>query len=85
MSSDLSHYHDYATARGIDSETSQIIERCQTEQLNSDRACGYAGIRGLLSVAKRHQLQVKTVDLRNSGDTAGSRDRVVGYGSFIVY
>ena len=53
--------------------------------LDNERACGYAGIRGLLKVAKRHELQVKTVDLRNSGDTAGGKDRVVGYGSFIVF
>ncbi len=85
VSSDLSHYHDYSTARGIDSETSHLIERCQWERLGGDRACGYAGIRGLLKVAQQRGLQVRTIDLRNSGDTAGPRDRVVGYGSFVVY
>ncbi len=85
VSSDLSHFHDYATARGIDSETSHVIERCQARQLNADRACGYAAIGGLLKVAKRRELHVKTIALQNSGDTAGSKERVVGYGSFIVY
>jgi AmmeMemoRadiSam system protein B len=85
VSSDLSHYHLYSTARGIDSETSHLIERCQWEQLSGERACGYAGIRGLLQVAKHRGLRVKTVDLRNSGDTAGPTDQVVGYGSFVVY
>lgn len=85
VSSDLSHYHHYWTARSIDSETSQMIERCQSEQLNAARACGYCGIRGLLKVSKARGLKVKTVDLRNSGDTIGTKDRVVGYGSFVVY
>ncbi len=85
VSSDLSHYHDYATARAIDSETSHLIERCEWKQLTGERACGYAGVRGLLTVAKQHGLHVKTVDLRNSGDTAGPKDQVVGYGSFVVY
>ena len=85
VSSDLSHYYDYATARRIDSETAHLIERCQWQQISSQRACGYAGICGLLKVAQAHNLQVTTVDLRNSGDTAGPKNRVVGYGSFVVY
>jgi AmmeMemoRadiSam system protein B len=85
VSSDLSHYHDYTTARGLDSETAHLIERCDWGQVGGERACGHAGIRGLLKVAKQHGLRVKTVDLRNSGDTAGPRDRVVGYGSFVVF
>lgn len=85
VSSDLSHYHDYSTARAIDSQTSHLIERCQWEQLSGERACGYAGIRGLLKAAKQRSLRVQTVDLRNSGDTAGPKDQVVGYGSFVVY
>lgn len=85
VSSDLSHYHDYWEARRIDSETSHMIERCHGEQLSGERACGYCGIRGLLKVAKSRGLHVKTVDLRNSGDTAGSKEQVVGYGSFVAY
>jgi hypothetical protein len=85
VSSDLSHYHRYGTARRIDRETSQMVERCQWERLTGERACGYCGIRGLLKVAKERKLHVKMVDLRNSGDTAGPKDQVVGYGSFAVY
>ncbi len=84
-SSDLSHFHDYRAARSIDSETAHLIERCQWQQLSRERACGFGGIQGLLKVAKTMNLQVHTVDLRNSGDTAGSRDEVVGYGSFVIY
>jgi AmmeMemoRadiSam system protein B len=85
VSSDLSHYHSYATARAIDSETSHLIEHREWEQLSGERACGYCGIRGLLKIAERRGLQVKMVDLRNSGDTSGTKDQVVGYGSYVVY
>jgi hypothetical protein len=84
VSSDLSHYHPYAAARAIDGETSHLIEQCQWAQLSGERACGYCGIRGVLKLAKRRGLRVKTVDLRNSGDTAGSKDQVVGYGSYVL-
>ena len=83
VSSDLSHYHDYATAHALDAETVAAIERLDPEALRYDSACGRIPIRGLLQVAHRHGLQAHTVDLRNSGDTAGPRDRVVGYGAFI--
>ena len=84
VSSDLSHYHDYDTARRIDQETSRSIEEKQAERLRSDLACGYIPIQGLLLAARRRDLRVMKVDLRNSGDTAGSRDQVVGYGAYIV-
>ncbi len=84
ISSDLSHYHDWQTARTIDSETSRLIERRQWQRLDGERACGFRGIRGLLRFAGQHDLQVKAIDLRNSGDTQGGKDRVVGYGSFVV-
>ena len=84
VSSDLSHYHDYRTARAIDNETSILIERCNWQRIGGEQACGYAGIRGLLKLAQRRSLRVKTVDLRNSGDTHGMKQEVVGYGSYIV-
>jgi len=85
VSSDLSHYHDYWTARAIDSETSNLIENGQWQQLSGQRACGYGGIRGLLKVALKRRLRIKTVDLRNSGDTSGNKEQVVGYGSYVIY
>ena len=51
-------------------------------RLDPDEACGAAPINGLLSVARRRAMAVELIDLRNSGDTAGDRDRVVGYGAF---
>jgi hypothetical protein len=83
VSSDLSHYHDYETARRMDHDTCDAIEALDIRQLDSQHACGYIPIRGLLAYAKQHHLHAKTVDYRNSGDTAGPRDQVVGYGSYV--
>ncbi len=82
ISSDLSHYHDYDTAQRMDRSTCQQIEALNTGWIVSEQACGARGINGLLTVAKRRDLRATTLDLRNSGDTAGPRDRVVGYGAW---
>jgi len=85
ISSDLSHYQDYDTARRLDSATSAAIEQLNPQGLDYRQACGRNPISGLLVAARHHHLQVKTLDLRNSGDTAGSRDRVVGYGAYVFF
>ncbi|HVM50841.1 MAG TPA: AmmeMemoRadiSam system protein B [Candidatus Acidoferrum sp.] len=82
VSSDLSHYYDSQTAQGLDRSTAGAIEALQPEAIAEDQACGRLPIRGLLHAARRHGLRARTVDLRNSGDTAGPRDQVVGYGAF---
>jgi hypothetical protein len=84
VSSDLSHYHSYGTATQIDRRTAAAIERLRYEDLGSDDACGYRAIGGLLLVARQRGLRVTTLDVRNSGDTAGPRGQVVGYGAFLV-
>lgn len=84
ISSDLSHYHDYATAQRMDRKTSQAIEALRPAALDYEDACGRLPVSGLLLAAKQHGLTAKTIDLRNSGDTAGPKDRVVGYGAYIV-
>ncbi|PYI80838.1 MAG: AmmeMemoRadiSam system protein B [Verrucomicrobia bacterium] len=83
ISSDLSHYHDYETARTLDRRTADAIENFEPQQIKGDRACGHIPIRGLLHAAQARKLSAKAVDLRNSGDTAGSRGQVVGYGAFV--
>jgi AmmeMemoRadiSam system protein B len=83
ISSDLSHYFDYDTARRMDGATSRAIEALRPDDIGPDDACGRVPIRGLLTVAAQRGLKCRTVDLRNSGDTAGSRDRVVGYGAYL--
>lgn len=82
ISSDLSHYHDYATAKKQDAATSQAIENLHPEKIAYHDACGRLPVNGLLLVAKKLGLTVTPYDLRNSGDTAGDRDRVVGYGAY---
>jgi len=82
ISSDLSHYQDYETAVRLDKTTSEAIEAHRS--LQEGQACGRKAINGLLYLARQHRLTVRTVDLRNSGDTAGPRDRVVGYGAYLV-
>lgn len=85
VSSDLSHYHDYATAQRMDEATSAAIEALRDEDIGDDDACGRIPVCGLLWVARRLGLHAHTVDLRNSGDTAGPRDRVVGYGAYVIH
>jgi AmmeMemoRadiSam system protein B len=84
VSSDLSHFHDYETARRLDRETSDSIELLKFDELRGDRACGYRPIAGLLRVARDRGLGARAIDLRSSGDTAGGRARVVGYGAYVV-
>jgi AmmeMemoRadiSam system protein B len=83
VSSDLSHYHDYRTAQRLDRATSQAIEQLRPQDIGYEAACGRNPVNGLLTVARKRGLKVRTVDLRNSGDTAGARDRVVGYGAYV--
>lgn len=84
VSSDLSHYLDYAAARRIDRETAQAILDYSTG-LDGAQACGCVGINGLMYAARRRQLDVRLLDLRNSGDTCAGRTSVVGYGAFALY
>ncbi len=85
VSSDLSHYHDYATAQRLDDETTRAIEALEPARIGYDQACGRNPLNGLLEVARRRGLRATTVDLRNSGDTAGPRDSVVGYGTYAFH
>jgi AmmeMemoRadiSam system protein B len=85
VSSDLSHYLDYDSARAVDAETARAIAALDVRHITPERACGAYPVRGLLLAAKRHGLVPVQVDLRNSGDTAGDRRRVVGYGSWLFY
>ena len=82
VSSDLSHYHDTDTARLRDAATADAIERGDGSRLGPDDACGFLPIAGLLAEARNRRLKARRLDLRNSGDTAGSKGRVVGYGAW---
>ncbi|MCL5098824.1 MAG: AmmeMemoRadiSam system protein B [Candidatus Omnitrophica bacterium] len=84
VSTDLSHYLDYDSAVKQDLATAQAIQALEPDEIQENQACGCTALRGLLEAARQHHLQARTVDLRNSGDTAGPRDRVVGYGAFVL-
>jgi hypothetical protein len=84
VSSDLSHYHDHATATALDRRTAAAIVARAVESIGPDDACGAAPVRGMLEAARRRGLDVEMLDLRNSGDTAGPRHEVVGYGAFVL-
>jgi AmmeMemoRadiSam system protein B/AmmeMemoRadiSam system protein A len=83
VSSDLSHYLPYDAAREIDHETARMILDLRSD-IDHRHACGGTPVNGLMLAAHRRRMKVQLVDLRNSGDTAGGRDRVVGYGSFVL-
>lgn len=82
VSTDLSHFHSYHKAREIDEVTSNAILALRPEWIGRDQACGRLAVQGLLQTAGAHHLHPELLDLRNSGDTAGPRDRVVGYGAY---
>ena len=82
ISSDFSHYLTYEQAQAVDRATAQRILSL-TAALSTDEACGACAINGALLAARRHGLVPRLLDLRNSGDTAGDRDRVVGYGAVV--
>ena len=84
VSSDLSHYHTYEQAQRIDAATTAAILR-RDPTLAGEQACGAVGMNGLLYLARERGLPVTEIARGNSGDTAGDRSRVVGYGAFAVH
>lgn len=84
ISTDLSHYHDLATARRLDAATVAAIEAGDWRSIDPDRACGASPVRAALALAAERQQHAVALDVRTSGDTAGPDDRVVGYASFVV-
>lgn len=85
VSSDLSHYLPYERARRVDATTAERILALTETPLHHDQACGATPVNGLLICARERRLRVEQIDLRNSGDTAGSCEQVVGYGAFAFY
>jgi len=84
ISSDLSHYHPYDAACAIDRGTAQAILDFSID-IDHEQACGATPVAGMLLAARRHALHADLLDLRNSGDTAGGRARVVGYAAFAFW
>lgn len=84
VSTDLSHYHTYEHARAMDKHTSQKIEHFDTD-ISCDQACGCFPLNGMMKAARHHKMHISQLDLRNSGDTAGSKDQVVGYAAYALF
>jgi AmmeMemoRadiSam system protein B len=84
VSTDLSHYLDYDTAREVDAGTAAAIRAVDADGIAREGACGHKPLRALLRVARSRGLRVEELDLRNSGDTAGPRAQVVGYGAYAL-
>ena len=82
ISSDLSHFHSYDAACNIDQHSITTVLQMQSP-LNHEQACGATGINALLPIARNKHLRPKLLDYRNSGDTAGDKDRVVGYAAVV--
>ncbi len=85
ISSDLSHFHDYDTAVQLGGKTSSAIEALDHEVIGREQACGRIPIQGLLMAASKREMRAHVIDVRNSGDTAGNRGEVVGYGAYAFY
>jgi AmmeMemoRadiSam system protein B/AmmeMemoRadiSam system protein A len=84
LSTDLSHYHDYERARAIDRATLARIASFDAD-INHEEACGATPLNGFLAAARSRGLAIRLLGACNSGDTAGGRDRVVGYSAFALY
>jgi len=84
ISTDLSHYLPYVSAQAQDQATARKILSLQPD-LRGEQACGCYPLNGMLLAAHRRDMKIEVRDLRNSGDTAGPHDRVVGYGAFALY
>jgi hypothetical protein len=84
VSSDLSHYLSPEQARAHDHATCQAIEQFDAGSISHHDACGATPVGGLLIAARRRGLRIRTLDLRNSGDTAGGSGQVVGYGAWVI-
>lgn len=82
ISSDLSHYYDYNEAKKLDSEANKCIPALDTEKAKNIEACGINAVLTFMHIAKKIGLEGHFIDYKNSGDTGGDKDRVVGYGCY---
>lgn len=84
VSTDLSHYLDAETARTLDRRTADAVVERDARAIRIEDACGVFALRGIVEHARRHDLPIRLLDLRNSADIVGDPWRVVGYGAFAV-
>lgn len=82
ISTDLSHYLPYNEACILDNKTKTAIENLDVNSIQQEQACGHVPLKGMLTIAKSKKMQVETLEVKNSGNTSGSKNRVVGYGAW---
>ncbi|MBI1902964.1 MAG: AmmeMemoRadiSam system protein B [Planctomycetia bacterium] len=85
VSSDMTHYFDCDTARGRDQQTARAVVALRADDIPPDGFCCHGGVCGLVALAARRGMSAIAAALRNSGDTSGERESVVGYGAFAFY
>lgn len=84
ISTDLSHFLDYDACNALDAKTAEAVERLDHAAIDREQACGRIPMSGLLHLAREKEMSIARVGLCNSGDTAGDKSRVVGYGSWVL-
>lgn len=81
VSSDLSHFHPYAEAVQLDHAFLENIRAGDVDRVSNGEACGVLPILCLMHLARRLDWIPHVLRYCNSGDTCGSKDKVVGYGA----
>jgi AmmeMemoRadiSam system protein A len=79
VSTDLSHYYPYDIAREKDARCVSAICDLDVDRMKAEEACGKTGVLTLLSLARSKGWKATLLDARNSGDTSGRKESVVGY------
>lgn len=85
VSTDLTHFLPYQEAQLEDQKTCELIEKKIWSRLQPDHACGHYSLKGMMKWCQDQKKNVKTIELLNSGDTAGDKSKVVGYGAWLIY
>ena len=85
FSSDFSHFLPYEEACKVDKKSINIIQDLDIKNMVNIDACGVIGVQASMLLMKENNYQLKLLDYKNSGDILGSKNSVVGYGSFVFY
>ncbi len=84
ISTDLSHSLPYLEAKRVDQKTAELIMKKRWSELNPQHACGHYALQGILKWCKNQNRTINQIDVINSGDTAGDKSKVVGYGAWYI-
>jgi MEMO1 family protein len=85
VSTDLSHFHPYEEAKTLDAQCVKAVCDLRADAITDENACGRGPLAALVDIARRRHWKAKLLDYRNSGDTAGNKNQVVGYAAIAFY